>query len=102
MRIAFEIMAILESARFALVSVDSKHSRGRFGAHQRPLAAGREPGATKTAQPGIANDLDELVTRTLLGETAFQQSVAAGFLICRKICFGMPSVRVRFRFDSCG
>ncbi len=49
-RTAFEIVAILECARLALVAVDGHEARALFGAHERPLAARREAGATKAAQ----------------------------------------------------
>ena len=41
-RIALEIVAILERAGLALVGVDRHQPRRRLGAHQRPFAAGRE------------------------------------------------------------
>ena len=72
-RIALEIVAILESAGLALVGVDRHQARRRLGAHQRPFAAGREAGAAEAAQAGIADDLDQLVARALAGEAVLQQ-----------------------------
>ena len=48
-RIAFQIIAVLERARLALVGVDREQARRGLGAHQRPLASGRETGAAEAA-----------------------------------------------------
>ena len=50
MRIALEIIAILEGADLAFVAVDRHQARAFFRAHQRPFAAGRKSGAAKSAQ----------------------------------------------------
>ena len=72
-----EIVAVLEGAGLALVGVDREQARRRFGAHQRPFAAGRKAGAAEAAQAGIADDLDEVVARALAADAGFQQAIAA-------------------------
>ena len=67
-RIALEIVAVLEGAGLALVGVDRHQPRRRLGAHQRPFAPGRKAGAAEAAQAGVAHDLDHLVARALAGE----------------------------------
>src|SRR5262249_57296601 len=99
MRIALEVVAILEGAGLAVVRVNSEHARLRLCTHQLPLSAGRKPRAAKTAQPGIAYDLDQLVARAFVGEAGFEQRVTAGFLVSGEIGVGLPRVRVRFCLD---
>src|SRR6185312_6089800 len=48
-RVALEVVAVLERAGLALVDVDRHQPRRRFGAHDLPLAAGREAGAAESA-----------------------------------------------------
>ena len=62
-RIALEIVAVLEGAGLALVGVDREQPRRRLGAHQRPFAAGGKAGAAEAAQPGVAHGLDDVVAR---------------------------------------
>ena len=76
-RIAFEIIAILERARLALVAIDREQPRRRLGAHQRPFASGRKAGAAEAAQAGIADDLDEVVARALAADAGLEQFIAA-------------------------
>src|SRR5262249_47195881 len=42
MWVTFEIVAILERARFALIGIDREHARRRLGAHERPFSSGRK------------------------------------------------------------
>ena len=72
-RIEAEIVAVLERAGLALVGVHRHQPRAFFGAHERPLAAGREARAAKPAQAGVADDLDQLVARALAGERLVEQ-----------------------------
>ena len=69
-RIALEIVAVLEGAGLALVGVDREQARRRLGAHQRPFAAGRKAGAAEAAQSGVADHLDDVVARARAGEAA--------------------------------
>ncbi len=101
-RIALEIMAVLEGAGLALVGVDREHARGRLGAHQRPFAPGGKSGAAEAAQAGVADDLDQLIRRALAVETILEQRIAAGFLIGGEIGFGVPGMRMRFGADRGG
>ena len=93
MRIALEIIAVLEGAGLAFVGVDRHQPRRGLGAHQLPFAPGREAGAAEAAQAGVAGDLDEVVARALAGEAILQQRVAAGLLIGGEIGVGLPGVR---------
>jgi len=58
-RIALEVIAVLEGARFALVDVDRHQARGRFGAHDAPFAPGRKAGAAQAAQAGMLHRRDD-------------------------------------------
>jgi len=46
MRIALEVIAILERARLAFVDVDGHQPRRWFGANDFPFPSGRKAGAT--------------------------------------------------------
>ncbi len=76
-RIAFEIVAVLERAGLALVGVDRHQARRRLGAHQRPFAAGRKAGAAQAAQGGVAHRLDDVVARARAGDAGLEQRIAA-------------------------
>ena len=80
-RIALEIVAVLEGARLALVAIDREQPRRRLGAHQRPFAPGRKAGAAEAAQAGIADDLDDIVARALAGDASLEQLIAAALHI---------------------
>ena len=97
MRIEAEIVAILEGAGLALVGVHRHQARRRLGAHQRPLAAGREARAAEAAQAGVADDLDQLVARALAGEAFAEHAVAAGRHVVLEVGAGLQRVRVRRR-----
>src|SRR5258706_13973671 len=58
MRIAFQIVAILETARLALVDIDRHQARRYFAAHDAPFAPRRETRAAETAQAGVFHFLD--------------------------------------------
>ena len=60
-RIALQIIAILERARLAFVDVDGHQPRRGLGAHDLPLAADRKPGAAQAAQARILHGLDHVV-----------------------------------------
>ena len=53
MRIGFQIVAVLERARLALVAVDGHQPRTGRLPHEAPLATGREAGAAKATQPTV-------------------------------------------------
>ncbi len=76
-RIALQVVAVLEGAGLALVAVDREQPRRRLGAHQRPFAAGREAGAAEAAQPGVAHRLDDVVAGAGAGEALLEQRIAA-------------------------
>ena len=64
-RIALEVVAILERAGLAFVDVDRHQPRRRFGADDLPLAADRKSRAAQAAQARILHRLDDLVERAL-------------------------------------
>src|SRR3546814_5007164 len=74
MRVAFQVVAVLEGARLALVGIDRHEARAGKAAHDLPLLAGREAGAAEAAQAGVGEDLDELLRRPLVGEAGAQRS----------------------------
>ena len=59
-RVALEVVAVLERARLALVDVDGHQPRRRLGRHQLPLAAGREAGASEAAQARVLHHRDDV------------------------------------------
>ena len=99
-RIEAEIVAVLERAGLALVGVDRHQARAWLGAHQRPLAAGRKAGAAEAAQPGVADDLDQLVARALAGEGLGQHAIAAGRHVMFEVGAGVQRVRMRGRIGN--
>jgi hypothetical protein len=58
-RVAFEVDAVLEGAGLAFVDVHRHQPRRRLGAHDAPLAPGREACATQAAQAGVFERLDD-------------------------------------------
>jgi hypothetical protein len=48
MRIALEIVPVLERTRLALINIDRHHPRPFFAAHDAPFAPRRETGAAQT------------------------------------------------------
>ncbi len=60
-RIAFEVVAVLERARLALVDVDRHQARRGLGRHELPLAAGGKAGAAETAQARVLHHRDDVV-----------------------------------------
>ena len=87
-RFGVQIVAVLERAGLALVRIDRHQARTRLSAHKAPLLPGREPGAAQATQPGIAQDLDDLIRRALPVEAVAEQSVAALFAVGSQIPVG--------------
>ena len=77
-RVGFEKIAVLEGAGLALVGIDRQQPRRRLLPHQAPFAAGRKPRAAEPAQPGMLEDLDQLLGLALAGQAAVEQAIAAG------------------------
>ena len=103
MRIALEVITVLEGAGFAFVAIDRKQARRRLGADQRPFAAGGKAGAAKPAQTGIADDLDQVVARALAANASLEQFIAAGLHIGIKSGrrrIGVPVRRLGCRSDN--
>ena len=93
-RIAFEIMPVLEGAGLALVGVDRHQPRRGLGTHQRPLAAGREAGAAEAAQSGVAHHLDDVVARARARQAGLEQRIAAGAHVSVERRVGRIGVRM--------
>src|SRR5215211_5135091 len=67
-RVALEQLHVLEGAGLALVGVD--HQVGRLAGplgQEAPLHAGGEPGPAPTPQPGVLDQLDQVIGRLLEG-----------------------------------
>ena len=84
MRVALEIVTVLEGAGLALIRVDREIARFRLLPDELPLAPGREAGAAQAPQTGgvergeqVEAHLIRLETRRLLPEEAPQQPIAA-------------------------
>ena len=58
-RIALEVVAILEGARLALVDIDRHHPRREFSPDDAPLASSGKAGPTQAAQAGILHRLED-------------------------------------------
>ena len=65
MRVALEIVAVLEGAGLALVGVDREIARLRLLAHELPLAPGREAGAAEAAQARLVERGEQLEHRLI-------------------------------------
>ncbi len=77
MRVALEVVAILERPRLAFVDVDRHQTRRGFGAHDLPLAPGRKAGTTQAPQRRAFERCDQLVGAALALEARTPQGVAA-------------------------
>ena len=77
MRIALQIVAVLECPRLALVDVDRHQARRGLGRHQLPFAAGGEAGAAEAAQAGIFHHRDDFGGLFFSGDARRRQRVSA-------------------------
>ena len=78
MRIALEVVAVLERAGLALVDVDGHEPRRRFGRDDLPLAAGREARAAEPAQARVFHLRDDVGALAFARRAGGRQPVAAG------------------------
>ena len=76
-RVALQIVAVLEGAGLALVAVDGQEARSGLLADDAPLAPGREARAAQAAQVGVRKGLDDLLGVALARQAGAQQLVAA-------------------------
>ena len=76
-RIALEIVAVLECPRLALVDVDRQQARSRLGRHQFPFAAGGEAGAAEAAQARVFHHRDDVCRCLAPGDARGGKRVAA-------------------------
>ena len=77
---AFEVVAILEGSRFALIPVDSEVARSGLGADEGPLAARGEAGAAQPAQAGFQHTVLHSLRvhgSTAQGEQLFVAAIGA-------------------------
>ena len=77
MRIALEVVAVLERSRLALVDVDRHQPRRRLGAHDAPFAPRREARAAQAAQRRMLERRDDRVGRPLAADAGAQRPIAA-------------------------
>ena len=94
-RIAFEIIAILERAGLTLVGIDRKQPRRRLGTHKAPFAPGREAGAAEPAQSGIAHRLDDVFAAARACDASLEQRIAAVADIAVEVVRRGVSLRMR-------
>ena len=98
MRIGFEIIAILERSRLALVAVDRHQPRPGLAKHRAPLSPRRKTRTTEAAQAGVVERLQEIFFRQLAGAQAIEQRIAAAGDIrvvtdvVRQMCVGFATL----------
>jgi hypothetical protein len=80
-RVALQVVAVLERTGLALVRIHRHQSRARFLPHEVPFAPCREAGAAETSQPGVLHRADHVVDRPGTVEAVAQQRVAAFFYV---------------------
>ena len=78
MRVALEVVAILERAGLAFVDVDRHQARRRFRRDDLPLAAGREARAAETAQAGVLHQRDHIGRSPFALHARRRERVSAG------------------------
>ena len=76
-RIALEIITVLEGAGLAFIRIHSEKTRGRLRPHQRPFASGGESRTAKPAQSRIAYRLDHVLAGARTGAARAQERIAA-------------------------
>ena len=81
MRVALEVVAVLERAGLALVDVDRHQPRRAFGAHDLPFAAGREAGAAEPAQRRVLHLGDHRVGVAAAFDAIDVEAIPAGVAI---------------------
>ena len=75
-RVAFQVVPILERAGLALVDIDGHQPRRRLGAHDAPLAADGKSGAAQSAQPRILHRCQNRFERTFAAHTGEERAIA--------------------------
>ncbi len=70
MRVALQVVAILERAGLSLIRVDRHEARPRFLAHEMPFATCGKARTAETAQPRVLHRFDHVVDRSQAVETA--------------------------------
>src|SRR6185503_16576004 len=76
-RIALEVIPVLERAGLALVDVDRHQARRRFRRDDLPLASGGEARAAEAAKPGVFHQRDDVRRRSLAAGARCGKRVAA-------------------------
>src|SRR5262249_38360885 len=77
MGVFFHQDAVVERARFRLISVDAQINRaGMLLGQKRPLQPGRKPRTSSAAQPGLLDLVDD-VDRLFFLEDALERLIAA-------------------------
>ena len=77
MRVALQVVAVLEGARLALVDVDRHQTRRGPGRHRLPLAARRKAGAAEAAQARVFHRRDDFVPRSRAVDAGSRQFISA-------------------------
>src|SRR5688572_27184194 len=83
MRVALEVVAVLERAGLALVDVHRHEPWSRLGAHDAPLAPRGEAGAAQAAQARVFHGLDDGLDVALAADAVEPRLVTAFLAILR-------------------
>ncbi len=84
MRIAAQIMAVLEGAGFTLVGIDHHQPRPLIATDRPPFLGRGEAGAAAAPQVGLIEDFDDALGAVLPRRAGLQQGVAAVLAIRRE------------------
>ena len=101
MRVALEIVRILERPRLAFVDVDRHQARSRFGCDDFPLAARWKAGAAETAQPRVFHHGDDIGRRLCSAEARRGENVTSRRPVCRVVDVPRCDRDVRRRMGGC-
>ncbi len=77
MRVAFEVMTVLEGAGLALVGIDSHVAWCRKAPDDLPLAARGEAGAAEAPEAGVRDRRDDVLEPLRMGTNRLQKLVSA-------------------------
>ena len=97
-RLALEIIAILEGAGLALSPLTAIRPRPLLGAHQPPLAPRGEPRAAEAAQAAIGERRDHVFHLARAGEAGFQHAIATRSSVRVEVLVGRH-VRMHVAFE---
>ena len=77
MRITLQIIAVFESARFALIDIDRHQSRCILLFEDAPLTPSWKPSAAKASKPGRLELFNDYLAKLIIVVTTTRQSIAS-------------------------